>query len=219
MLRNYLLETDLAQLEPEYIRYLWSSQTDFSGFKTMSEMIVKNDFVNRGYSAKALRPDLMLRTSTDTISASSTGTAFEDLYSRTRLAYNVTERTGTTSLVLQGSTDNSAWVTIETQSITATGEGSFFFIEGYRYYRINSTITAGTLAFTAWITEGIYDLFFLYKWIELIMFDAGKKKDTKYNDAYLKYKADYDALWDSVVLTDDNGVVEESRPAQVRMGR
>lgn len=215
MVKNYLTETDLQGYLYEKEYYKWTGQTDLSASKSQAEQVVVLDFINRGYRNEISRPDLYLRTSTDTISADSTGTSYEDTGNRLRLAYNITVRTGTTSLVLQGSNDEETWTTIQTQSITATGESSFIFISGFKYYRINSTITAGTLAFTAWLTETVWDSFFKNKWLEVLMMGAGKgDPESKFTNYALYFKQEYDNLWNTAkILTDEDndGEVEEKK--------
>ena len=176
---------------------MWSGETDYTKQKVKAEQIVLNDFINRGHKATILRPNLDLRTSTDTINTSSTGTSYEDTQTRMRLGYNVTVRTGTTSLVLQGSDDEATWSTITTISVTSTGISSEVFLTPYKYYRINSTITAGTLAFTAWLTETNYDLWFAYKWLELILMNAYTNEDDQYYKRMEWFKNAYNDLWDS----------------------
>lgn len=223
MLYNYVNETYLKTFVPELTQFLWTGETTFDAQKQAAEQIVTTDFLTSEYKPLALRPDLYLRTSTDTLSDSSTGTSYEDTANRLRLAYNVTVRTGTTSLVLQGSNDESTWTTITTQSITATGRGSFVFISAFKYYRINSTITAGTLAFTAWLTENIYDLFFAYKTLELILMNAGKTEDNKYTQYALYFAQMYKDLWAKGIFWKDNDgdgtADEEKRTSDVRFGR
>lgn len=224
MIYNYLSETDLQGhlFEKEY--YKWTGQSDLSTPKSNAEQTVLLDFINSKYRLFALRPDLNLRSSTDTIAASSTGTSYEDTGNRLRLAYNVTVRTGTTALVLQGSNDEATWTTITTQSITDTGAGSFVFVSAYKYYRINSTISAGTLAFTAWLTETIFDKFFLYKWLEFILMGAGKADpESKFTNYALYFREMYKELWEKGIFQIDNDgdgtTDEESSNSDVRFGR
>lgn len=224
MIYNYLSETDLQGHLYEKDYYKWTGQSDLSSLKSDAEQAVLLDFINSKYKLLALRPDLSLRSSTDTISASSTGTSYEDTGNRLRCGYNVTVRTGTTSLVLQGSNDETTWTTITTQSITDTGRGSFVFVSAYKYYRINSTITAGTLAFTAWLTETIFDNFFKYKWIEFILMNAGKAEvDSKYTSYALYFRQMYNELWEKGIFQIDNDgdgtIDEDATNLNVRMGR
>jgi hypothetical protein len=223
MLKNYTTETYIKTFVPELTRYLWPGETTYDAQKQAAEQQVTMDFISSSYKALALRPDLYLRTATATLSADETGTSYEDKCQRLRLAYNVTVRSGTTALVLQGSNDETTWTTITTQSITATGESSFCFITAFKYYRINATITAGTLAFTAWLTETIFDLFFAYKWLEGILMNAGKTSDSKYTE-YAKYFLEmYNALWQKGIIwqdTDSDGVAdEEDKFADITFGR
>lgn len=204
MIKNYLIEADLQGFLYEKDALRWTGQSDLSLAKSQSEQIVSQDFINRGYRAEISRPDLYLRSDTATLSSTTTGDSVEDTENRLRLCYNVTVRTGTTSLVLQGSNDESTWTTIQTQSITATGEGSFTFISAFKYYRVNATIT-GTLAYTAWLTETIWDLFFKYKWLEIILINAGKGEDNKYTQYAMYFRNEYNTLWDSAkILTDED---------------
>lgn len=214
MLKNYIDETYLKGFVPELARYLWSGETTYDKQKQSAEQIVLSDFINKGYNTVIIRPDLYLRSDTDTLSASSTGDTITAYGIRMRLAYNVTVRTGTTSIVLQGSNDDETWNTIQTTSITDTGSGSFVFLNSYTYYRINSTITAGTLAFTAWLTETNYDLWFAYKWLELILMSAYTNEDDQYYKRMEWFRNAYNELWNgAVILSDDDfdGEVDTSK--------
>ena len=225
MLANYTDEIYLKGFVPELSRLLWSGETDYSKQKEKAEQIVSMDFLVSSYKALSLRPDLYLRSDTSTLNADTTGTPFYDAASRLRLAYNVTVRTGTTtSLTLQGSSDQVTWTDIKTISITATGADSVVFISAFQYYRINATITSGILAFTAWLTETIYDLFFAYKWLELILMNAGKGDQNKFTE-YAKYFAEqYGLLWQRGIIYEDlngDGTVSNSNKKKtgiVRMG-
>lgn len=215
-IKNYTNETYLKTLVPELTRYLWSTESNFDGFKQAAEQVVLSDFLNRGLKVIALRPDLDLRTSTDTLSADETGVSYEDIHTRLRCVYNVTVRTGTTELVLQGSEDEITWNTIKTESVTATGEGSFVFIQAYKYYRINATISAGTLAFTSYLTESNYDLFFAYYWLYLILINAGKGNENKYTEYANVFLGMYNSLWANGVVVENN---TKQKTSIVRMGR
>jgi len=224
MIYNYLSETDLQSYLYPKDDFRWTGQTDHSSSKSEAEQVVLLDFINSKYSLLALRPDLSLRSDTATLSADSTGTSYEDTGNRLRCGYNVTVRTGTTSLVLQGSNDESTWTTITTQSITATGAGSFVFVSAYKYYRINSTITAGTLAFTAWLTETIFDNCFKYKWLEFILMTAGKADpDSKFTNYAMYFREMYKEIFANGFYQIDNdgdGTTDETETqSDVRMGR
>ena len=225
-LRNYITETQLQGYLYEKTRLLWQGQTDFSIAQTQADGEVLRDFITTGYTLMQLRPDLFLRTDTATISASTTGTSYEDKCQRLRLAYLVTVRTGTTSLVLQGSNDETTWYTVSTQSIVDADIsiiGSFTFTAVYKYYRINSTITAGTLAFTAWMAETIFDSLYLYRWLYVILINAGKAQENKYTEYANIFLNMYNDAWAKLIVwldTNLDGVADEkSKPSLVRAGR
>lgn len=203
MLRNNIDETYLKGFVPELTKYLWNGETDFSKQKQSAEQMVYLDLSNRGYDTASISPGLVLRDDTDTLSANSTGDSVEDVANRGRCCYNVTVRTGTTSLVLQGSNDEETWTTIATQSITATVSSSFLFLGGFKYYRINSTVT-GTLAFTCWLAETIYDALFTYKWLELIMLDSYTEENDQYYKRMEYFRNEYNRLLDSGKLQKDD---------------
>lgn len=211
MIYNYNTETDLKGFFPELSRYLWSGETTYDKQKQTAEQIVSSDFINRGYRLFAMRPDLYLRNSTDVLTTASTGTAYSDTITRLRLGYNILSYSGTCTLVFQGSNDNTNWETIKTVSITATGINSTVFINAYKYYRINSTVGTN-LAFKAWLTETNYDLFFQYKWLELIMWNASKEPEDTYEMKAKQLRQWYDDLFANATVFEDpdlDGVVNE----------
>ncbi len=211
MIKNYLTETDLQGYLYEKDALRWTGQSDLSLSKAQAEQTVVLDMINRGYRAEISRPDLYLRTDTTTLTTALTGDSIEDTANRLRLAYNVTVRTGTTAIVLQGSNDESTWTTIQTQSITATGEGSFTFISAFKYYRINATVS-GTLAFTAWLTEIVWDQFFKFKWLEVMLMNAGKGEDNKYTQYAIYFRNEYNDLFDKAkILIEENEEVVEKK--------
>src|SRR3990167_10380153 len=133
--RNYILEADLIYEVPELNSYKFTGQTDFSGQKTAAEQTVATDLINKGFKPTQLRPDLSLRTSTDSVTVDENGAKSEEdsTGSLLRVVANITALTTPVVLTLQGTNDDgTTYNDITTITPTATGINSVVFLLAHK---------------------------------------------------------------------------------------
>lgn len=205
-LTNYVDETYLKGLIPELSKLLWTSETDFSKQKQMAEHIVRNDFINKGFKAAFLSIPLWLKENA-TISATETTTAVEDKLTRLRYRYNITTYTGTAkTIVIKGcNTETGTYTTLVTLTISAvtTAETGGYISTPYKYYELVTTLSDGTLGYDVKLVETNYDLFFAYKWLELILMDSFKEEGDQFYLKMLYFKDLYNKLWNDTTIFED----------------
>ena len=225
-IKNYITEDYLKGFIPELEKYLWPGETDYSKQKEKAEQVVINDFLNRGYKGLFLRPDSILREPGNIINESEVNDGSgEDEYSRMRLVYNVNVFTSNgndvKTIILEGSDDSDSWETIIQQNITSTGLVSVLIPDIYPYYRISILVTGGTIDYKAYMAETVYDLFFAYQWLVLILLNASVQKDDQFDMKAKEFQKRYDALWDTAMLVteDDNGIIKENYIGQPVLSR
>ena len=167
MFKSYIIETDLERVVPELALdpYLWTGQTDHSGQGVEAVNIVRQDLINKGYNLRQLMKPLTLSTTSAT-----------DEVNRLRWVANVTVN-GT--IILYGSDDGDTWNTIQTTTISSTGETSYIVSECYTYYK-----TGGTATFTSWLVDTTFDSLIKFKWLEFIFMNADKADP---NSKYTNY--------------------------------
>lgn len=201
MVKNYLTETDLQRLVPELANdvYLWTGQTDHSAQGVEAFNYVRQDLINKGYNLRQLMIPLTLST-----------TGVEDTINRLRWVVTATV-TGTA--IIYGSSDNSTWTTIQTETISATGVTSYLLSDAYKYYKVG-----GTATFTSELVDTTFDGLIKYKWIEFIMMNAGKGGDSKYTEYALYFSKMYDDLLNKMQIpvdTDADGEVDETKSSVI----
>jgi len=224
MFRNYTDETYIKGFIPELALMLWAGEINYDKQKEKAEQVVINDFLARGYKGLFLRSDLSLRKSGNTINSAETTVASEkDDLTRLRLVVNVKAITNSTkTFTLQGSPDNTVWNDITTFTVTAISTKTPVFSQAYKYYRLVVAITSpGTIDYEAYLTETVYDLFFAYQWLYLILMDAKTAKDDQYDMKANDFKKLYDELWNTAyfVITDETGDVEQDKQGQLTLSR
>jgi hypothetical protein len=224
-MKNYIDETFLKGFLPALTKLLWTSETNYDKQKSTAEVIVRNDFIARGYRSAFLQSPLVIRT-TDVISATETTSAYEDTITRLRYVYTVPTLTGgNKTVVLQGcNTEDGTFETINTFTLTAssTTEVSGLIAQPFKYYKLVLTVTAGTLDFTFKLVESNYDLFFAYKWLELILLDSVKNEGDQYHLKMLEFREMYNDLWNKVTINEDldeDGEVDDSPQTQIILSR
>lgn len=201
MVKNYLTETDLQRLVPELANdvYLWTGQTNHSAQGVEAFNYVRQDLINRGYNLRQLMIPLTLST-----------TGVEDTINRLRWVVTATV-IGTA--IIYGSSDNSTWTTIQTETISATGVTSYLLSDAYKYYKVG-----GTATFTSELVDTTFDGLIKYKWIEFIMMNAGKGGDSKYTEYALYFSKMYDDLLNKMQIpvdTDADGEVDETKSSVI----
>ena len=214
-MKNYTNETFLKGFVAPLSKYLWTGQTTYNSQKSNAELIVNNDFVSKGYRNSFIQVPLVLRES-ETISANETGLAIEDNLVRMRYVYTVSVYTGTAkTIVLMGcNEEDGTFETVNTFTITSTSANMTGIIsDSYKYYKLVSTVPDGTLNFTFKLVETSYDLFFAYKWLELILMDSFKEENDQYYLKMIEFRKMYNDLWNNVVInedTDEDGTYDDS---------
>lgn len=213
MLKNYIIQSDLSKFLPEQElnSYLFTTATDYSDQKTGAEQIVLNDFVNRGYNVRLLRPELTLSTSTEK----------EDIASRNRIVAVVSAVTGTATLSITGANDtDDTFVSCGSITVTSTGTKTDLLTGLYKYYKYS---TSGTITLTSVkLVETNYDLFYAYKWLELILKSARNEQGDIYDTKAQEYKQMYEDLFVSAKLwidNDEDGELDTSETIQTNVAR
>jgi len=213
MIKNYLIQSDLSKFLPEQElnSYLFASATDYSSQGTGAEQIVLNDFINRGYNARLLRPELSLGTST----------GVEDVASRNRIVAVVSAVTGTATLTITGAnTSDGTYISCGSITVTSTGTKTDLLTGLYKYYKYS---TSGTITLTSVkLVESNYDLFYAYKWLELILKSARSEQGDIYDAKAQEYKQMYEDLFASAKLwidNDEDGELDTTETIQTNTAR
>lgn len=201
MIKNYVTETDLQRLVPELANdvYLWTGQTDHASQGIEAFNYVRQDLINRGYDLRQLMTPLTLST-----------TSAEDTINRLRWVVTATV-TGTA--ILYGSTDDTTWNTIQTETISSAGTTSYVITQTYLYYKIG-----GTATFTSELVDTTFDGLIKYKWIEFIFINAGKGENSRYTEYALYFSKMYDDLLNKMripVDTDSDGETDTTKSSVI----
>lgn len=160
MLKNYINQQYLKGFAPALEKYLRIDETDFSKQKEKSEQIVINDFIRKGYDVRELMTELELGSD-----------AVEDELNRLRF---IATATTTATVTLQASNDNETFENVLTLNFTGSGTKTDLLNQSYTYYKVSGDYSS------AYLVESIFDLFFAYKWIELILSDMSVNPDDNY---------------------------------------
>lgn len=204
---DYIDETYIKGFVPELARLLWSGETDYSKQKQAAEQIVTGDFARRGYRDVFLRMDLVLRAlGVAATSNETTLSSVEDYHTRLRFAIDVKAITGSKTIVLQGSNDQTIWTDVIPNTVTETGLTSYLFNSAFRFYKVVMTTASGSIDYKAYLTETIFDLFLAYKWLELILRDNSSVPGDDYEKKAEYYEKEYDELFDSDVWYNKYGI-------------
>lgn len=205
MLKCYIDDEYLINYEPEILNFLWAGQTDFSSFITSATSIVFADMNKLSSDSRYIMPELILRSSGSTSSSASvTGTEKLETINRNRIVIIPVTVTGyDKTLTFKGSNDNVTYSTISEYTLTTSDSEtqSYVFNEVYNYYRIDFVQTSGTVDFTCYLVESVYDNIFAYKTLELIF--SNQKKDERYKEISEMYKTRYNELIKSLFIYED----------------
>lgn len=189
MLKNYLTQSYLYQFcpEPELTAYLWQDETDYSTEKAGAEQIVLNDFINRGYNVRLLRPELVLDT-TDEV---------EDVASRNRVVV-VSSTVATVTITGANDPDDTF---VSCGSVSAVNGTATSLLTGlYKYYKYTTTASVTSVS----LVETNYDLFYAYKWLMLILRTARGAQGDIYDIKANEFAQMYEDLFASAKLWIDN---------------
>jgi hypothetical protein len=216
---------DLLKYEPPIVRRGDPSSTyavEYAQFITQAKEILVSDVKSMGYKLRLLCTPLNL--TLDTKSAI-------DNIERTRLIVDVTANSGSVTVTLRGTNDesNETWNTVDsftvgtdlipgegedpdTPATGATGEQTFVFDSVYKYYEITQTpLTTGTITFTSYLVERSFDLPLIYLSLYLLF----KSKSKIANDDYYNKAEQYRLLYENIMKSnffsydeDESGDVE-----------
>lgn len=204
MLRNFTTADTLAGYVPHLTNLQWTNQDDYSTQIEIADYEVRNDLFNRGLRSVYLRPDLTFNEGTASVTASETSDTVTDSLSRNRWVVNVTAFSGSNkTITLQGSNDETDWSTIDTVTISATGETSQLLTKNYNYYRINTAVSSGAITFESYLTETNYDCLFDYKTLTIILRPLIKSEGDQFDLAYREFQRMYNDLLNSMKVQYD----------------
>lgn len=233
MLRSFITDEDLKKYHPNLKRQLWTSQSDYSEQIAEALHIVLTDLNNRQVNPRLLMIpfDLLSNGTTAnfatsiTLTNSATGTGIQagtygDRNYR-RLVFNDTNISGTWAITLQGSNDNRTFQNAGA-SLTATdiGEQSVIFSNQYKYYRyLMDEVANGSISFSAYLVEDIWDKLVIYKTFELIFQDFMKAQNDQFDILAHSYQTRYESELSAVKYlydSDDNGAITDGETGDNR---
>lgn len=213
---NHIVENDLKSLIPEISRLLWSDETDYSLQKAEAEKFVMQDLLDRGFKARDLMPQLVLRNSGTALTETAIeSVSNEDVISRLRFVYQVTGFTagGTKQIILEGTNDKETYYTVKTISVTANASTSLIIPAQYKYYRVSATVTGGSMDYSAYLVETTFDRLITFKWLELILLDRYVEEDDQYHSKMMYCQKGYNSLWNTITIwrdSDASGDIDSS---------
>ena len=206
MLKNLIDEDYLKGYAVKLSALLWTDETDWNEQKARSTQFVFNQLIQKGYDVKKLMPELILRDSGTTLSATETSVPAQDTINRLRLVIdNISCTVSGKVLTFKGSNDNVTYQTIDTITInTDSVRESITFFDTYQYYKLTTTITSGVIDYRAYLTETVYDELFACKWLVFIFADL-RKQDGDQFDLRLRFYEDmYNQLMNGVTIYIDS---------------
>ena len=107
MLKNYVDEDYLKGYAVKLGALLWTDETDWSDQRKRATQFVLNQFVQKRYDIKKLMPELIVRNSGNSISATATSTGIEDTANRLRLVIDNITNTDSSKVIKSEPTKNS----------------------------------------------------------------------------------------------------------------
>ncbi len=196
-MKNYITEEYIKGFIPELAKYLWHGEADHSKQKEKAEQIVLSDFLARGYRPVMLQNELVLANSMEALNEEViTPPSEEDKLSRARFVYEIKEITADEiSISLEGSNDLMKWDELVQINTNAPVSSSFLLSEMYKHYRIKINAENGGVTLSAYLTETAYDLFFAYKWLQLILEDSIVSENDGYMIKAKLFEEKYNGLW------------------------
>ena len=206
MLKNYVDEDYLKGYAVKLGALLWTDETDWSEQRNRATQFVMNQFLQKRYDIRKLMPELVLRSSGNSISATATSSAVEDTVNRLRLVIdNVSCTVSAKVLTLKGSNDNSTYYTVDTVNITTdNADRTLLFYDTYNYYKLVTTITSGVCDFRASLVETVYDELFACKWLVFIFADLRKQEGDQFDLRLRHFEDMYNTLMNGATFYIDN---------------
>jgi hypothetical protein len=227
MVKVYIDEDFLKGYIPKLDDLLWNGQTNFDSQKSLMEIEVMNDFIDRGLKAVYLRNDIILRNSGTVIdSTTSESVSLKDLISRQRFVVNCQSLAGLPkTITLSGSnTGEGTFNTVAELTISQTGIQSTVITSLYNYYKV-SCATDTAIDYEAFLTETSYDLLHAYKWICIILNPLATGENNPYKDLLTMFEKKYSEKWDTLKIfydineTGNVETLEEANTWQINLMR
>jgi len=193
MIQNFIDEDYLKGYSPKIISLLFTGETDYSKQKDKATERVLNT-LGQTYDLRNLMPELSLRTSGTSISATTLTDKVEDSMNRRRVVIDkITNETSTKTVTLQGSDDGTNYVDVRSlEVLTSDTIVSSSFYETFKYYRVSVPIISGTIDFRARLVETTYDELFACLWLWFIMISIRKAEGDQFDlmakEYYMMYE-------------------------------
>jgi len=193
MIQNFIDEDYLKGYSPKIISLLFTGETDYSKQKDKATERVLNT-LGQTYDLRNLMPELSLRTSGTSISATTLTDRIEDSMNRRRVVIDkITNTTSTKTVTLQGSDDGTNYVDVRSlEVLTSDTIVSSSFYETFKYYRVSVPIISGTIDFRARLVETTYDELFACLWLWFIMISIRKAEGDQFDlmakEYYMMYE-------------------------------
>ena len=193
MIQNFIDEDYLKGYSPKIISLLFTGETDYSKQKDKATERVLNT-LGQTYDLRNLMPELSLRASGTSISATTLTDEVEDSMNRRRVVIDkITNETSTKTVTLQGSDDGTNYVDVRSlEVLTSDTIVSSSFYETFKYYRVSVPIVSGTIDFRARLVETTYDELFACLWLWFIMISIRKAEGDQFDlmakEYYMMYE-------------------------------
>ena len=213
MIQNFIDEDYLKGYSPKIISLLFTGETDYSKQKDKATERVLNT-LGQTYDLRNLMPELSLRTSGTSISATTLTDRIEDSMNRRRVVIDkITNTTSTKTITLQGSDDGTNYVDIRSlEVLTSDTIVSSSFYETFKYYRVSVPIVSGTIDFRARLVETTYDELFACLWLWFIMISIRKAEGDQFDLMAKEYYMMYEHILAGVKIyidSDNDGEPDE----------
>jgi len=202
-IENFLIEQELKSYVPELGRLLWSEETDFTPQKIQAYSELNNELSSRGFNPAEIMPRLYIRKAgiTET-SHHITESTDADAAARLRYVLDVKQFSegGLKIFTLEGSNDNSYWEAIDSRKAESQGITTFIISRSFLYYRLNVSVTGGSIDYTAFMCDTGLEKLAAYKWLELILLDRISEEGDQYHIKMKYFKNEYDTLLDKIKI-------------------
>lgn len=213
MIQNFIDEDYLKGYSPKIISLLFTGETDYSKQKDKATERVLNT-LGQTYDLRNLMPELSLRASGTSISATTLTDEVEDSMNRRRVVIDkITNETSTKTVTLQGSDDGTNYVDVRSlEVLTSDTIVSSSFYETFKYYRVSVPIISGTIDFRARLVETTYDELFACLWLWFIMISIRKAEGDQFDLMAKEYYMMYEHILAGVKIyidSDNDGEPDE----------
>lgn len=200
-LEEHLTEEDIKGYIPELAKFLWAEDTDYSEQKKQAVNEVKLELSSKGFNLAQIMPRLVIRNSgTTEVSDHITEPTHEDTSARLRYVLDIKIFTpvGLKTFILEGSNDKTIWESIDTRKAEAEGIVTFMISKSFLYYRLNVTISGGSIDYAAYLCDTGPEKLISYKWLELILLDKFTTENDHYHLKMKYFKSEYESLLNKI---------------------